>query len=482
MNQIKIFGLIVFAGLAFVFLHPAQAQAATCDTSFPNDQFFVCFFGDTSAPEGSVNALNQYTQANVPSPVSSWSGFDENWGLGDIGGTGQSDTVSAVWRGNINFNSGRADEGEYIFSLGGDDGVELKIDGQVIPLSPGGAWGDHGYNVYTSSPIYLTGYHNVQMRYYDNGWDARASLSWSFTPYLSAAYVSQSVPASMTTGQSYSVSVTFRNTGSVTWTSATSFSLGSQNAPDNTNWGLNRVNLPASVSPGNQVTFNFSVTAPAAGTVNFQWKMVQDSWTWFGELTPNVAVSVTTPANPPPTCSGTITPNNTWTTATSGTMTVSVSGVSSWATQVQFNTWSEVGWTDDWAGYAASNQGGGVWSAALNIGAPHQALGNVYYYAVAYDPANGLGPPCYSGGFNAKYTRLNNGTINVTSNTPTTWTITCPLTNPDCPNIPAGPSSTTGSYPSIPYSTWTITPAAINGYDWQVSGCAINTACSQTFP
>jgi RHS repeat-associated protein len=112
-------------------------------------------------------------------------------------------------------------------------------------------------------------------------------------PPNGAQFISQSVPQTMTAGQSYSVSVTMKDTGSNTWTTASQYNFGSQNAQDNTTWGMGRVALPSSVASGSQVTFNFTVTAPAtSGTYNFQWRMVQDGVEWFGDLTPNVVVTV----------------------------------------------------------------------------------------------------------------------------------------------------------------------------------------------
>src|ERR1700686_3417180 len=68
-------------------------------------------------------------------------------------------------------------------------------------------------------------------------------------------------------------------------------------------WGMGRVGLTSLVASGSQVTFNFTVTAPAtSGTYNFQWRMVQDGVEWFGDLTPNVVVTVNAQAggNPNP--------------------------------------------------------------------------------------------------------------------------------------------------------------------------------------
>jgi plastocyanin/uncharacterized protein affecting Mg2+/Co2+ transport len=113
---------------------------------------------------------------------------------------------------------------------------------------------------------------------------------------LGSQFISQSVPSAMTSATTYPISVTMKNVGTTTWTSG-SYALGSQNLQDNTTWGTNRINLPAgtSVAPGASYTFNFNVTAPstATGTYNFEWRMINTGVAWFGEVTPNVAVSVT---------------------------------------------------------------------------------------------------------------------------------------------------------------------------------------------
>jgi len=50
-----------------------------------------------------------------------------------------------------------------------------------------------------------------------------------------------------------------------------------------------RVHLAAAetITPGNSKTFTFNVIAPsAAGTYNFQWRMVHENVVWFGAVTP----------------------------------------------------------------------------------------------------------------------------------------------------------------------------------------------------
>ncbi|HSE99121.1 MAG TPA: putative Ig domain-containing protein, partial [Blastocatellia bacterium] len=107
-----------------------------------------------------------------------------------------------------------------------------------------------------------------------------------------AASVTQSAPSEMIAGRSYSVSVTMRNSGTSTW-SPGGYRLGSDNPAGNLNWGINRVDLPFSVSPGSSATFSFSVIAPAtAGRYSFQWRMLQEGVGYFGTPSTNLSVEV----------------------------------------------------------------------------------------------------------------------------------------------------------------------------------------------
>ena len=97
-----------------------------------------------------------------------------------------------------------------------------------------------------------------------------------------AEIVSQSIPAEMVPGQTYNIGITVKNTGNTTWSADQGYRLGSQNPQDNALWGYGRVNLTASVAPGQQYTFWFPVIAPESGAYNMQWRMVRDGLQWFG--------------------------------------------------------------------------------------------------------------------------------------------------------------------------------------------------------
>ncbi len=100
-----------------------------------------------------------------------------------------------------------------------------------------------------------------------------------------AEFISQTVPDSISPGQTFEVSITYKNTGNKTWTSGSNYRLGTQAPQDNTFWnGINRVGLPHDVAPNEEVTFTVTLTAPEdEGVYVLQWQMVQDGVEWFGE-------------------------------------------------------------------------------------------------------------------------------------------------------------------------------------------------------
>jgi hypothetical protein len=57
-----------------------------------------------------------------------------------------------------------------------------------------------------------------------------------------SVFISQNVPA-LTPGETISVSITMKNTGTTSWTKEGGYKLGSQGPEDNDVWGLNRVEL-----------------------------------------------------------------------------------------------------------------------------------------------------------------------------------------------------------------------------------------------
>ncbi len=108
-----------------------------------------------------------------------------------------------------------------------------------------------------------------------------------------AKFISQNAPEFISPGETFNFSVTFKNTGTTAWTTANHYSLGTQSPQDNTLWmNTNRVKLPHSVSPGQEVTFHMTLTAPTEeGMYAVQWRMVQDGVEWFGDRSEAINLS-----------------------------------------------------------------------------------------------------------------------------------------------------------------------------------------------
>lgn len=116
----------------------------------------------------------------------------------------------------------------------------------------------------------------------------------------SCEFVSDTIPTTMTAGQTYNVSVTFRNRG-VVWSNARNFRLGAVDDSDPFT-SFNRVNISGEVKPGQTYTFNFQMTAPAAGVYTTDWRMVRDGTAWFGPTrSKSITVTPSVPDDEPPT-------------------------------------------------------------------------------------------------------------------------------------------------------------------------------------
>ena len=100
----------------------------------------------------------------------------------------------------------------------------------------------------------------------------------------------------MSVGQTYSVSIRMKNTGTITWKSSDLFRLGAigDSRGDAVKFGPGRIGIPAgtTVAPEQEHTFTFAITAPVPGTYNPSYRMVQDGVAWFG-ATSTKTVSVT---------------------------------------------------------------------------------------------------------------------------------------------------------------------------------------------
>jgi len=169
-----------------------------------------------------------------------------------------SDAVKGGSDYNKIVNAAAAVGGDFILT---DDALPNNGDGHVyMDITSGSDWG------YTT-------------------WDRSATIPNFFSlPPNSSQLVSHTIPDTLLPGETTSVDVTMKNTGTVTWTSGAGYKLGTQNPQGNTTWtGGNRIALPHNVAPNNNVTFTFDITAPANPAVTAcDWKMIEEGIEWFG--------------------------------------------------------------------------------------------------------------------------------------------------------------------------------------------------------
>lgn len=96
-----------------------------------------------------------------------------DWGGGSPDPSIGSDTFSLRSKGNFTF-----DAGTYTFSVTGDDGIRLLVDGTAVIDK----FFDQGATTYTATRDLTAGTHLVTVEYYENGGNAVAKASWSKNP------------------------------------------------------------------------------------------------------------------------------------------------------------------------------------------------------------------------------------------------------------------------------------------------------------
>ncbi|KAF2514539.1 T9SS sorting signal type C domain-containing protein [Flavobacterium foetidum] len=68
--------------------------------------------------------------------------------------------------------------GIYNFTIGGDDGVRLYIDGTLVNVAPANSYTGHGYNSYAAQVTLSAGQHDFVLEYFEMGGASRVSFSY----------------------------------------------------------------------------------------------------------------------------------------------------------------------------------------------------------------------------------------------------------------------------------------------------------------
>lgn len=181
-------GLSLSASLLLAVLSSnlLQAQACTASTTNPTAYGNGSWIGHVYDHNGSGNPVtspfNTYRGYTTESEI-----FNRDWGNSNPACAAGSNNFAVRYRMNKTFPAGN-----YTFTIGGDDGVRLSIDGGVTWIVSD--WGDHGYRT-VSVRVPMSGNYNLVLEYYEKTGGARVSFS-----YTSSASTNFSMPDSNITG------------------------------------------------------------------------------------------------------------------------------------------------------------------------------------------------------------------------------------------------------------------------------------------
>jgi hypothetical protein len=169
------------------------------EVSYGNDLWRGYVYTWTGSPS--------FNSANYKGYVTENEQFDRDNALGAIAGLTTnlclpipSDGYTVRYKMIKNFSAGY-----YKFSVGGDDGVRLSVDGGNTWLV--NVWNDQSYTIYTSSTVFLNGSTNLILEYYENTGDSRISFSYTIpcstpTAFNIGSITATSASASFTSGGS----------------------------------------------------------------------------------------------------------------------------------------------------------------------------------------------------------------------------------------------------------------------------------------
>lgn len=115
---------------------------------------------------------------------------------------------------------------------------------------------------------------------------AAVQVKANYKPLVNdAAFVAQTVPDTLTAGQTYTITLSMQNSGGLSWFPG-KYALRFRFLDTRDVWGLNEIALAKDVAPGEQADFTFQLVAPEMpGTYEFQWKMQVEGTEFFGEST-----------------------------------------------------------------------------------------------------------------------------------------------------------------------------------------------------
>jgi len=193
---------LIIALALFVNVTKAVAQCTPTgdQTSYGSGSWIGYVYSDVAMANPPANPFGAIYRGYVTQPET----FDQNLGNGAISGTNvcgsYTDMMAYRFKMIKNFTAGY-----YTFTIGGDDGVRLSLDGgSSFAISD---WNYHAYQT-SSATFYLSGSINLVLENYDQGGESRVSFSYVACTTYSTAPTSISGTNSICSGTSTTLTAT----------------------------------------------------------------------------------------------------------------------------------------------------------------------------------------------------------------------------------------------------------------------------------
>ncbi|WP_285270304.1 GEVED domain-containing protein [Kaistella rhinocerotis] len=161
------YSIIFFLG---ALLFHQDVSYGQCTTTDPNAYGSGSWIGHVYDHNGSGNPITT-PFATYKGTTAETETFDRNYGTIKPACASAVDNFAIRYRMNKTFSAGN-----YTFTIGGDDGVRLSIDGGASWIVSD--WSDHGYRT-KSVRVPMSGNYNLVLEYYEKGGDAQVSFSYS---------------------------------------------------------------------------------------------------------------------------------------------------------------------------------------------------------------------------------------------------------------------------------------------------------------
>ncbi|MXN91638.1 T9SS sorting signal type C domain-containing protein [Flavobacterium sp. Sd200] len=200
------FSIFSFSAFVMLCLFGLQANAQTCtpvgdQTSYGQGEWRGYVYSPISA-SGTPTAT-AFASANYKGYVTRTANFDQNIGDGAL--PSESTLCSGTYNQNFIIRykmQANLAAGWYTYTIGGDDGYRLSLDGGANFPTNMSDWADHGFQSKTATYYHVGGVINMVLEYFEHGGASRIKFDYALASCTSTAptFISGTATSSCSAG------------------------------------------------------------------------------------------------------------------------------------------------------------------------------------------------------------------------------------------------------------------------------------------